>query len=256
MRGNLSKATPTPRERLAQLGAAALRDDELVAILLGTGTRCRSVHALAQDVLREFGDLEGLLRQSGRALAQHTGIGPAKAARVSAALELARRLTRPALTPRLRMTTSGAVFDLFGASLALCAHEEMHVAVLDSRFSLVRYIELARGGLSVCALSPADIFRSTLREQGTFVVLLHNHPSGDPSPSQADIEFTRRACAAGEIVGVMVLDHIIVTPRAYYSFAESEWIPNEWPGDTRACDLRTSPARIGPEPQPVADKAS
>ena len=167
-----------PREKLASYGVDHLSDGELIAILLGTGSRNEPVPALAERLLLRAGGLRGLAQAGSAELAQVTGVGFGKAARIVAALELGRRAGALPLVRGARLSSSEDVFRAFGPLLGALRHEELWAVALDARQRVLTRLLLARGGVSGCALSPADVFRPLLREAASAVILVHNHPSG------------------------------------------------------------------------------
>jgi DNA repair protein RadC len=207
-----------PRERALEDGIASLGDAELLAVLLGTGLAGRPVGVVAAGLLERSGGLEQLTRLGPAAIAEQAGVGPAKALRVAAALELgaraARRSTR-AGAPLL--ASSAAVAARMGPELGALVHEEMWVICLDGKNHLRAARRVAQGGLHSCALLPRDVLRVAVYEAASAVVLVHNHPSDDPLPSAEDLELTRRMADAAALVGAPLVDHVIVTPSGKYS---------------------------------------
>lgn len=208
---------PGPREKLSEQGVESLSDSELVAILLGTGTKQEPVPALAEKLLLRIGGLRGLLRVGVAELARHTGVGAGKAARLAAAVELGRRVTALPLERGSKIGSSEDVYRAFGPGLAQLPHEELWAIALDARQRILSRVLLARGGVSACPVNPADVFRPLLREAASAVVLIHNHPSGAAEPSAEDLAFTERVAQAGELLGIFLLDHVIVAGEGYFS---------------------------------------
>jgi DNA repair protein RadC len=210
-----------PREKLAACGVDNLSDGELVAILLGTGSRDEPVPALAEKLLLQAGGLRGLAQAGSTELSQLTGIGFGKAARVVAALELGRRANALPLVRGARLSSSEDVFRAFGPLLGALHHEELWAVALDARQRVLTRTLLARGGISGCALQPADVFRPLVREAASAVILVHNHPSGSCDPSSEDLGFTERLAQVGELLGIFLLDHVIVSGEGYFSCLDS-----------------------------------
>jgi len=209
-----------PREKLLRHGAAALGDNELVALVLGSGSRRSGALALANALLEAGGGVHGLVRSTVDALSRVDGIGPAKAVQVLAALELGRRsLTRlpdarhPLRTPA---EAAGYLLPAFGAKPV----EHFGVVLLDARHRVLRTTLVAVGALNVTAVVPRDIFREATLASAAAVIVFHNHPSGDPSPSHDDVELTRRIVAAGSLIGIDVVDHVILGDVGYCSLRE------------------------------------
>jgi DNA repair protein RadC len=216
-----------PRERMRAMGSEALSDTELLAILLGTGARREPVDVLAGRLLHVAGGIEGLARLGPGALEQVLGIGGAKASRIVAALELGRRVVARPLPRRERLRSSRDVYAAMRARLADCDAERFIAIALDAKSRPIGEVEIARGGLSSCPVSPADVFRALVREAAAGTVFVHNHPSGEPSPSQDDVALTARLIRAGELLGVAVVDHVIVAREGYFSFLDAGMMAKE-----------------------------
>jgi DNA repair protein RadC len=215
------RPTCGPRERLLERGLESLSDAELLALLLGTGSPSESVLPLAERILRELSGLKGLVSCSPSELMRVRGVGASKAARVVAALELGRRASGRPLARGSRMRSSEDVARAFAPQLAHLTHEELWALALDARQRVLTRMLVARGGLSVCPVSPADLFRPLVREAASAFVLVHNHPSGAADPSQEDLELTRRMARAAELLGLTLLDHVIVAADGYVSLLDA-----------------------------------
>jgi DNA repair protein RadC len=209
------------RERTLHSGAQTLADVDLLAILLGTGIEGESVVLVAASLLASAGGLIGLSRVSAHALAASRGVGPAKAARIAAAIELGKRIALCQLerTPPV-IGSFAAVADWARPRLAALEHEEVWLLALDGRNGLKSARRIAQGGLHGCALTPRDVLQPALREGASAIVLVHNHPSGDASPSPEDLQMTRAVASACEIVGVPLLDHVVVARGGASSLLE------------------------------------
>lgn len=209
-----------PREKLRRHGAAALGDNELLAVVLGTGRRQRGALDVANDVLDGRGGLRGLARSTVDELGRIPGIGTTRATQLLAALELGRRtLTHaPGARVRLRSPQEAARFLLptFGARVS----EAFGVVLLDSRHHVIRTSVLSTGTLSATVVVPRDVFREAMLGAATAVVVFHNHPSGDPRPSPDDLALTHRLTAAGKLMGIEVVDHIVLGDGGYCSMKE------------------------------------
>ena len=212
--------TDRPREKLLRHGAAALGDNELVALVLGSGSRRGSALAVANGLLAAHGGLHGLARATCDDLARAAGIGRAKAAQLVAALELGRRtLTRgPHARVRLATPREAAAFLMptFGSRPA----EQFGIVLLDTKHRVLRTSVLTVGSLNASVVEPRDVFREAALGGAAAIVAFHNHPSGDPSPSPDDVELTRRLAAAGALLGIDLVDHIILGDVRYCSFKE------------------------------------
>lgn len=213
--------TEGPRERLRVVGTERLSDAELLALLLGTGARSEPVSVLASRVLHELGGIAGLRRIGAGALEQLAGVGPTKASRIVAAIELGRRVATRPLPRGERIGSSRDVDAALRPRLADADAERFVAIALDAKNRPVAEVEVARGGLSACPVSPSDVFRSLIKEAAAGVVFVHNHPSGEPSPSAEDVELTERLRAAGDLLGVRVLDHVIIGREGYFSFLDA-----------------------------------
>jgi DNA repair protein RadC len=199
-----------PRERLWRLGGEALSDAELLAILIRTGLPDRSALDLAAEALAREGGLAGLARREPGQIARLAGFGTAKAAELSAALEIGRRLSRAAACQRPLFGSPERVAAYLLARAADWPQERIGALVLDSRNRLLFDREIVRGSLDAAAASPRDILRRCLVDDGSGFVLYHNHPSGDPTPSRDDVDFTRGLARAAEQIGVRFVDHVVV----------------------------------------------
>jgi DNA repair protein RadC len=210
-----------PRERLDRVGPSALSDHELLAIVLGHGHGRRSALDLASALLERAGGVHGLARATAEELIDVGGVGRARAAQVLAAVELGRRtLSR---VPRVR-TQLGCPRDVAAylmPQFGSCAVEQFGVVLLDSKHRVVRTRLLSVGSLDASVVHPREVFRAAVLGGAAAVVLFHNHPSGDPTPSREDGELTQRLIAAGELMGIDVLDHVILADTRYVSLRES-----------------------------------
>ncbi|MCA9601363.1 MAG: DNA repair protein RadC [Myxococcales bacterium] len=208
-------------------GAASLSDAELVAALLGTGSRGRGVLELAAHLLGQHGGLVGLVRASPSEVASTLGIGTTKAARLAAAAELGFRAFREPPSRGMAIRSSIDIDRAFRSRLAALDHEEVLVLGVDAKNRLSGVHTVGVGGVAECAVLPADVFRPLLRHGASGLVLLHNHPSGDPSPSPEDARFTERVAQASALVGLRFLDHVVIAAEGYYSFRDQALLPEE-----------------------------
>ena len=211
-----------PRERLVDLGARALSSAELLAILLGSGGAGRTALQLGQDVLNgAAGSLRRIAMQPVATLTSVCGVGPARAVSIHAALELGRRMAAEARADGAPVRSPRDVVEVFGPRLEDLPVEEFHVAVLDSQHRLERDITVTRGILNSSLVHPREVFREAIAERAAAVILVHNHPSGDPTPSADDRQVTEQLVAAGRLLDIPVHDHIIIGRGRYTSFAEA-----------------------------------
>ncbi len=222
-----------PRELLISRGVESLSDTELLTVLLGTGQAGEGAALLAARLMRAAGGLWGLRRMSPAELAGLPGIGPAKAARLAAAFEAGlRALTFPD-EHAAPLSTSEAVFTRYGRPLMASRVECFVVISVDAKNRPRAVREIARGGRTTCQVDPAEVFRHLLAESASGALFLHNHPSGDPAPSRQDLELTERLVAAGALLDIRVLDHLVVGNGRYTSLRDAGF----WP---------TSPVKSGP----------
>jgi len=210
-----------PRERLAAFGPEGLTDTELLALLLRTGTRGRPVAELAGSLLVRHGGLRGLARILPAELRAHTGVGEAKGASVMAAFELGRRLCERRLRPGDLIRSPADVHRHFHTRLRDAPHEVFLVLLLDGRHRVIRPVLTSQGTFTASLVHPREVFGPALREPAAAIVLVHNHPSGDPTPSREDREITARLASAGELLGIPVLDHVVVAEEGYTSLREA-----------------------------------
>lgn len=210
-----------PREKLERLGPSALGDNEVLALVLGHGQGPDNALALANRLLAETDGLAGLVRVAGDDLQRVPGIGVARAARVLASVELGRRtLAGPGAARRpVHSAADAAAFLVpqFGAHPV----ERVGVVLLDARQRLVRTALLTTGTIDSSVVHPRDVYRVAIAAGAASIIVFHNHPSGDPTPSQDDLQLTWRLVAAGELLGVEMLDHVVIAERAYFSFREA-----------------------------------
>jgi len=217
--GAPAAAVERPRERLLAEGARSLSDAELLALLVGSGTARLSSRAAALALLESV-PLPELAWATPDAIATVPGIGPARAAAIAAAFELGRRGAWAPPRRGERCLDPRRVFELMRHA-AHAEREGFHVILLDVRGRLIRAAQVAEGSLAQCPVSPRDALRPAVREGAHSIVLCHNHPSGDPTPSADDVDLTDRLRAAAELVGILARDHVIVAAAGYYSFVEA-----------------------------------
>ena len=214
-----------PREKLARGGVTALGDNELLAVLIGHGTAGLDALEVANRLLALAGGTHGLPKMDRRQLEAVSGVGPAQASRVQAAVELGRRtlVLSPRARPRFRNAQDLASFLLpqFGAHPV----ERFGVMLLDTRHRLLATRLVSIGTLDASVAHPREIFREALLGSAAAVAVFHNHPSGDPRPSEDDVALTTRLRQAGRVMGIDVIDHVILADTLYCSLRESEWWP-------------------------------
>ncbi|MEY2485499.1 MAG: repair protein RadC [Verrucomicrobiota bacterium] len=214
-----------PREKLATRGSGALTDPELIAILLRTGVAGANAIDVARDLLQRYGTLKELSRCSVDELSKIRGIGFAKAVQLAAAFGLGRRLAEETVSQQ-KLDSPALVHELVGAEMRMLRKESLRVILLDTRYHLIRIEEVSLGSINESIAHPRDVFRPAVISSAYAVIVVHNHPSGDASPSQTDHSLTRRLAEAAELLQIKLLDHIIIgaahpgTP-GYFSFKEA-----------------------------------
>jgi DNA repair protein RadC len=210
-----------PREKLERLGVAALGDNELLALVLGSGSRQGDALALANRLLEKAGGLHGFTRIELGALRGVGGIGRARAAQVLAAVELGRRTLVRGIDERPRLNSprqlAAHLLPLYGAHPV----EQFGIVMLDTKHRVIRIKIVSVGSLDTTVVHPREVFREAASAAAAAIVLFHNHPSGDPTPSTDDLVLTTRMVNAGDIMGIEVVDHLILADQRYYSLIES-----------------------------------
>jgi len=214
-----------PREKLAAHGAAALTDPELIAILLRTGIPGANAIEIARRLLNDHGSLSGLSRCTVHDLAPVAGVGFAKATQLVAAFGLGQRLAEERLS-RKKIDSPELVVELVGTEMRQLHKESLRVILLDTRYNLIRVEDVSVGSVNESIAHPRDVFRPAVVSSAYAVIVVHNHPSGDPSPSQTDHSLTRRLAEAAELLQIKLLDHVIIgapsaTNPGYFSFKEA-----------------------------------
>lgn len=215
-----------PREKLIKRGPAALSDAEILAVFFSTGRAGLSAIDLGREIIARFGSLRALSRASPEELCQMQGIGPAKAAQLAAVFEFGRRLAHEPFS-EVSVTSPEEAFSLVGPEMQMLSQESVRVILLNHRKRLIHLSEIFRGTGNESFANPSEILRKAISHSAHAIILVHNHPSGDPSPSQADHEVTRRLKSAALAVGIEFTDHIIIgchsdgTRDPYFSFREA-----------------------------------
>lgn len=208
-----------PRERLLVHGAEALTDTELVALVLATGSKAESALDLARRLLVRF-PLDELIQVQAEELLSLSGVGAAKAARVKAAVELAKRINAISVWDKPVIEGPRTAVELVMEDLRHRKREHFRVLLLDTKNRLIKQRDVHIGTANSSLVHPREVFREAVRSSAVSCILVHNHPSGDPTPSHEDITITQRLVQAGEIVGIDVLDHIIIGDRKFLSFKQ------------------------------------
>lgn len=207
-----------PRERLRTSGAGSLSTAELLALVIGTGTRQSTALEVGASLLGRYGAVGGLARASAEELATVPGMGETKAARVLAALELGRRVLEP--PPQRRVVRSAAEAAALCGSMRTLDREHFRAILLNTRHEVLGIADVSIGGLASAPVHPREVFKEAIRRSAAAVIVVHNHPSGHPEPSRDDVLITEQLRAAGRLVGIEVLDHIIIGERSFLSLRE------------------------------------
>ena len=209
-----------PRERLLALGAGSLTNSELIAILLRTGVRGESVLSLAIRLLSECSGLRGLLQASVAEICTLKGVNEAKAAQVVAALELGRRAASVAPEERARVRTPEDIYNLVGAELAHLPQERLCVVLLSTKQEVLRVHHVYQGTVNSASVRVAEVLRPAIKENCPNFVVVHNHPSGDPTPSPEDIRITHRLVASAATMDIDLQDHLVIGTRGFVSMKQ------------------------------------
>ncbi|HTJ45828.1 MAG TPA: DNA repair protein RadC [Kofleriaceae bacterium] len=214
-----------PRERLLYEGVDHVSDAELISLVLGHGTRRLPVGDIAHHLLREIGGVASLARASPHELIGFEGVGEAQAARLIAAVQLGRRALARERRRIEKVASPDAIFDRLQPRFAGLEQEVVVVVAINARGSVIAEIEVARGTLARVDVHPRDVFRPLIKLSAACGVVAHNHPSGDPTPSEQDLDLTHRLRECGHIIGIPILDHIVITDDDFASIAEVLGVP-------------------------------
>jgi len=214
-----------PREKLERLGVRGLGDNELLAVILGSGSRGRNALELANRLMAHAGGLPGLTRAAPGDLRRVTGVGRARAAQVLAAVELGRRTFVRAGGERPHLATPAQVAEYLLPQYGSGSVEQFGIAMLDSKGRLIRVSVVSTGSLDSTVVHPREVFREAAAAAAAAIVLFHNHPSGDPTPSPDDLVLTARMVGAGAVMGIDVVDHVVLGDRRYFSMLEAGAMP-------------------------------
>jgi len=210
-----------PREKLLEKGKEALTDSELIAILIRSGSRQESAVDLAKRILKNaHNELSELSKQSVKDMMRYKGMGKVKAITIVAALELGRRRAQAQALERQKITSSKDAVAFFKALLADLPHEEFRILLLDRANQIIKSENISKGGVSGTVVDARIIFKSAIENLASGIILCHNHPSGNPKPSQADVNLTSKLSQAGKLLEINILDHVIIAGDDYYSFAD------------------------------------
>jgi DNA repair protein RadC len=214
-----------PREKLRFLGVSKLSNTELLAVLLGTGTRNQSATALADRILSMAPDGIGYLSEcSPEELARISGVGLAKSCRITAAVELGKRLATSPRNKHVRIGSPQEVAELFIEGMRHLKQECFRILLLNVKSEIMAIEEISVGNINTSTADPREVFRSAIKRGAASLVLAHNHPSGNPEPSDADVEATKRLIAAGDLLGIKVIDHIVIGDGTFSSMRQKHLI--------------------------------
>jgi DNA repair protein RadC len=215
-----------PRERLRDLGAAALNSAELLAIILRSGTREQSVLRLAENLLYRHNGLAGLARLSYSDLMNEPGLGQAKAAEIRAVFQLAARIQALEVGEKAVIRSPQDVYALLGVEMAAFEQEHMRVLLINTRNQVLGVHEVYVGNVSSALVRTAEVFRDGVRQNAPSLIVVHNHPSGDPAPSPDDVSLTKQLIAAGQVLDIELLDHVVIGQGRYASLKSLGLWPN------------------------------
>lgn len=208
-----------PQEKLMAYGSKVLSNAELLALIIRTGTKEKNAVQVSQDLINQIGGLKNLNKISLKDLLNTDGIGNSKAAMIMASIELSLRLNERKEKGE-KLTSPEKIIAFAGEELKNLQKEIVRVVILDTKKQFISYRDVSIGTINMSLIHPREIFKSAIDNMADTIVIMHNHPSGDPSPSKEDMEITKRLKEAGKIIGIEVLDHIIVGDYGYYSFLE------------------------------------
>lgn len=211
-----------PRERLIKYGSSTMSDAHLLGILIGSGDRRSKKNAvdLSRDLLSAFGTLESLDQATVTEMCQIKGIGAAKAAQIKAALEVGKRMASKPTGVKIKLKSSQAFVEQFSPFLKHLKKEIVKIVLLDPKLQLIKDLTISEGSLNASIVHPREVMIPAIRESAASFALIHNHPSGDPTPSQKDLEITHRLNQTGKIIGIHMVDHIIIGGNGFFSFAD------------------------------------
>lgn len=213
-------AVERPRERMVEHGIASLSTTEILALILGRGTAGQPVMQISHQLLSGFGSLKGIAEASLQDLQQIKGVGLAKAAQLQACAEIARRMQQAEVQDKTKLVNPETVWQLARSKVSHYHKEHYILLTLDVRQRLLGVDILSIGNLDAALVHPRETFEMAIRRHAAKVIVCHNHPSGDPTPSEDDVMVTKRLITAGKILGIAVIDHVIITHEQYYSLQE------------------------------------
>ena len=213
-----------PREKMASEGIDRLTNEELLAILINTGYRDLSAIGLAENVLRHTVGIRGLVHADITSLQKIKGIGPAKATTIFAAIELARRISKLESREKFSIKSPESIADIFMEEMRYKSREIVKLLLLDTKNNIITDVMVSEGSLNASIVHPREVFLEAIKRSANSIILVHNHPSGDPTPSHEDHKITKRIQESGRLLGIELIDHIIIGDGKYCSFKEMQYI--------------------------------
>ncbi len=210
-----------PREKIRRFGPEILTTSELLAIVIGSGRPGLNAITLSKKLIEKMGGLKGLAQASLEEIENFKGLGPAKAAKIVASLELAKRLYSPALEEKIVIQSPADVNRFFYSEMCFLDKEHFKVIILNVKNVVIKVVDIAIGSLSGALVHPRELFKVVIRSNGCHIIIAHNHPSGDPSPSDEDLNLTRRLKEGALLLGIKLLDHVIIGREGFFSFKEN-----------------------------------
>ena len=213
-----------PREKMASEGIDRLTNEELLAILINTGNRDLSAIGLAENVLRHTVGIRGLVHADITSLQKIKGIGPAKATTIFAAIELARRISKLESREKFSIKSPESIADIFMEEMRYKSREIVKLLLLDTKNNIITDVMVSEGSLNASIVHPREVFLEAIKRGANSIILVHNHPSGDPTPSHEDHKITKRIQESGRLLGIELIDHIIIGDGKYCSFKEMQYI--------------------------------
>ena len=222
--GNLIKdiiKEERPRETILKKGETYLSDSELLAILINNGTRDKSAITLAREIIETSDGIRNLSNITVEELSKIKGIGLAKACRIISALELGRRVSVASEMQKFKISSPQDIGNVYMEELRYKKKEIFRVVLLNTKNVIIGSKDISEGSLNASIVHPREVFLEAIKKSANKMILMHNHPSGDPTPSSEDINITKRLISAGQIVGIEILDHVIIGDGSFYSFKEN-----------------------------------
>ena len=210
-----------PREKLRKYGIESLSDTELISILIRTGNKNCSVEELSNNILKTINGLTNLKNLGLNSLTKINGIKLSKASTILARRELGKRVFKK--ENLVKLTNSMQIYNAFKYEFIGIKQEKFYVLLFDTKMNLILKKEIGKGTINKVDIGPREVFKEAIKESASFIVIMHNHPSGDTTPSNEDIEITNTMIKTGEIIGIKVVDHIIISENSYYSFYENSF---------------------------------